>query len=510
MAAALAVVGICLGLVSAYAGQPDYNEQYRPQLHYSPPSQWMNDPNGMVYLEGEYHLFYQYHPFSTRWGPMHWGHAVSRDLVHWENLPIALAPDSNGMIFSGSVVYDRNNSSGLGTREHPPLVALFTYHDETLKQQGSVEFERQGLAYSLDQGRSWAKYQDNPVLKNPGLRDFRDPKVSWFDAQQKWIMTLAVGDHVAFWSSPDLKHWTHESDFGREWGEHRGVWECPDLIQLAVVGEKTNKYVLIVSVNPGAPNGGSGTQYFVGDFDGHQFVSDAAQWIDGGTDDYAGVTWSNVPDADGRRLFLGWMSNWDYAQQVPTERWRSAMTLPRELRLLRTARGLELHSTPVAELASLRTRTIHLGAQKLRQELELTKRVSQHSGLLELDLELDTRDAGLITLVFSNASGQQTVFRINRPQHRYELDRAASGTVGFSAGFANTQSAPLRGSGERVALQVFVDRASLELFINGGETVMTAVNFPTTPYDRVMLKADREIELKSGAVYELHSIWGGK
>ena len=273
--AAIAVSALlCAAGVAARAAEL-YHEQYRPQLHFTPASQWMNDPNGMVYLDGEYHLFYQYHPFSNKWGPMHWGHALSRDLVHWQQLPIALYPDQLGMIFSGSAVFDRDNTSGLGSTTRPPLVALFAYHNHELEQQHAIDVESQGLAYSLDHGRSWAKYRGNPVLKNPGIRDFRDPKVFWFEATRRWIMTLAAKDQVSFYSSRDLRTWRHESDFGHGWGAHGGVWECPDLIDMKVAGERAHRFVLLSSVNPGAPNGGSGTQYFIGSFDGHRFKPDS-------------------------------------------------------------------------------------------------------------------------------------------------------------------------------------------------------------------------------------------
>ena len=493
-----------------------YHEPFRPQLHFSPATQWMNDPNGLVYLDGEYHLFYQYHPYSNTWGPMHWGHAVSRDLVHWQQLPIALYPDRHGAIFSGSAVFDLHNTSGLGTAMRPPLVAIFAYHDHGLEKQGAIAVESQGLAFSLDKGRSWTKYVGNPVLKNPGIRDFRDPKVFWFEPTARWIMTLAVKDQVSFYSSPDLKTWRHESDFGHGWGAHAGVWECPDLIDMKIAGEQAHRYVLLSSVNPGAPNGGSGTQYFIGQFDGHRFTPDGAapplgatdaRWLDYGRDDYAGVTWSGVPASDGRTLFLGWMSNWNYAQQVPTERWRSAMTLPRELRLARTLRGLELHATPVAELAQLRARSVAITATRVEQPIELVDPALRGATLLELELTLNLDSAGIASLVFRNARGEQSVLHIDPRQQRLEIDRSQSGVIGFGKDFARLQTAPLGSNAGTIALHVFLDHSSVEIFVNGGETVLTALVFPHSPYDSVMLSADRAIDITAGAVYELHSIW---
>ena len=274
------------------AAQKVYNEQYRPQIHFSPKAHWINDPNGMVYYKGIYHLFFQYYPDGTVWGPMHWGHAISNDMVHWQEQPIALYPDSLGYIFSGSAVVDENNTSGFGKDGKTPLVAIFTHHDPEGEKAGSNTFQNQSLAYSLDDGKTWTKYAGNPVLKNPGITDFRDPKVMWYEPQKKWVMTLATKDHITFYSSPNLKDWTKESEFGKELGAHGGVWECPDLFPLDDNGKKV--WVFIVNINPGGPNGGSATQYFIGDFDGKTFTPSQTntKWLDYGPDEYAGITWS--------------------------------------------------------------------------------------------------------------------------------------------------------------------------------------------------------------------------
>ena len=303
-----------------------YKEQYRPQIHFSPKEHWMNDPNGMVYNDGIYHLFFQYYPGGTVWGPMHWGHATSKDLIHWQQQPVALYPDSLGYIFSGSAVVDKNNTSGFGKDGKVPLVAIFTSHYPHAAP-GATDFENQSLAYSLDNGKTWIKYSGNPVLKNPGIPDFRDPKVMWYGPENKWVMTLATRDRVTFYSSNDLKHWNKESEFGQSAGAHGGVWECPDLFPLKYKGETV--WILIVNVNPGGPNKGSATQYFTGNFDGNKFNSNSSQvkWIDYGPDEYAGVTWNNTGN---RRIFLGWMSNWLYANQVPTVKCRNSMSIPRK------------------------------------------------------------------------------------------------------------------------------------------------------------------------------------
>src|SRR6478735_7848163 len=238
----------------AVSTESSYNEPHRPQVHFSPQANWMNDPNGMVYFNNQYHLFYQYYPDSTVWGPMHWGHATSKDMISWEHQPIALYPDTLGYIFSGSAVADINNTSGFGKDGKTPLVAIFTHHDAKREKSDPEHVETQSIAYSLDEGMTWTKYSNNPVLKNPGIRDFRDPKVSWFEAGKKWIMTLATTDRITFFSSPNLKAWTKESEFGKEFGAHGGVWECPDLFPLAYNDEKI--WILIVNINPGGPNGG--------------------------------------------------------------------------------------------------------------------------------------------------------------------------------------------------------------------------------------------------------------
>jgi fructan beta-fructosidase len=500
-------------------------ELHRPQFHFTPPAKWMNDPNGMVYHNGEYHLFYQHHPEGTTWGPMHWGHAVSKDMVTWEHLPIALYPDSLGMIFSGSAVVDHNNTSGLGTAESPAMVAIFTYHSPEVEKTGSIEYQTQGIAYSLDNGRTWTKYESNPVLKNPGIRDFRDPKVMWYEEGKKWIMTLAVADHIRFYSSPNLKDWQLESQFGADLGAHGGVWECPDLFKLPVKGTSEEKWVLLVSINPGAPNGGSGTQYFVGQFDGNKFVPDqqfmASQsntviksatvkgepgiFIDYGRDNYAGVTWANVPKEDGRRLFLGWMSNWAYANEVPTEKWRSAMTIPRALSLENTPAGLRVVSAPVKELDKLVASTHSLQAQTVADTLSISKDLPFTSSTFKVDLELETLspESGFV-IELSNSKGQKMLIGYDAERKQYFTDRTKAGSNEFSKEFAGVHFAPRLVSGAVYPLQLWVDVASVELFADGGKTVMTDIFFPDEEFTNIRLIAKKgQVSIKSGAVAEL-------
>lgn len=465
----LCVVATGLGCVeSTHQTTKEMGEEYRPQFHFTPPSQWMNDPNGMFFYEGEYHLFYQHYPDSNVWGPMHWGHAVSKDLISWEHLPIAIYPDSLGYIFSGSAVVDWTNSSGFGTDQKTPVVAIFTYHNPAGEKAGRTDFQSQAIAYSLDKGRSWKKYEGNPVLPNQGIRDFRDPKVFWLESAQKWIMTLAEKDHVSFYTSVDLRTWDKASDFGFEYGSHGGVWECPDLFEIAIDGSEQTRWVLLVSINPGGPNGGSATQYFVGDFNGERFQLDsafearvqdeAAVWLDYGADNYAGVTWSDVPQDDGRRLFIGWMSNWQYAQVVPTTHWRSAMTIPRSLRLLALhSESFLLKSEPVSEID-------HYLSVPSGTDSDKDKGYR---------LTMSVREGARVTLL--NDIGNKVTIEIDADSLFF--DRSNSGLVEFEEGFGVVHSMPL-GAVKLEKMTVFVDISSIEIFLNDGELVMTELVFP--------------------------------
>ncbi len=469
-------------------------EPHRLQFHFTPAANWMNDPNGMVYYQGEYHLFYQYYPDSTVWGPMHWGHAITKDLIHWEYQPIALYPDSLGYIFSGSCVVDHNNS-GFQTGEENPLVSIFTYHDKN-------NLQAQAIAYSNDRGRNWAKYEGNPVIKNPGEKDFRDPKVFWYPELESWIMSLAVGNRVQFYRSENLKDWELDSEFGANAGSHGGVWECPDLFPLKVEGSEEIKWVLLVSINPGSPNGGSGTQYFIGNFDGKTFTNDNDSnlicWIDYGRDNYAGVTWSNAPDD--RILFLGWMSNWAYAQAVPTETWRSAMTIPRELSLRNTTDGIRLISNPVKELEQLRGD---------KTTLDFSKAVN-HSGVLEVLVSFDLKEttATDFGVELFNSKNESLRIGFNKASNQFYIDRNKTGKLDFSPGFAGIHYAPRIATDSILIMQLFIDIASAELFADTGSTCMTDIFFPNEDFKNIKLyKNDGEVKLLNSEMYELKSIW---
>ncbi|GBQ27865.1 beta-fructosidase [Gluconacetobacter azotocaptans DSM 13594] len=510
-----------LGHASASDPTPArYSEDHRLQFHFSPPEYWMNDPNGLVYFDGEYHLFYQYNPQAAVWGPISWGHAVSRDLVHWENLPIALRPDKWGQAWSGSVVVDWSNSSGLGSNGTPPLVALYTAHNREFKAAGLTQPEGQHLAYSIDRGRTWVKYAGNPVLPNPGdERNFRDPKVAWHAASHQWVMALAEGDHSVFYGSPDLKNWRYLSAFGRSIGGHGGAWECPDLFPLTVRETGETKWVLVQSLNAGGPNGGSGVQYFVGDFDGTRFILDpqfaaavrklGGVWLDWGRDNYAVVSWSDVPAADGRRIAIGWMANWDYAAKVPTERWRGAMTLPRTLDLRKTADGYRLFVNPVKELDTLRGAPHAMPAHVVDGPLALPVApgaASQSDMLLHFD-----RPAGPVRfgLIFSNARGEEFRVGYDDATGCYFSDRRKAGDRAFSDRFAiGVHSAPRASTADRIDLRLLMDASSMEMFADGGQTVMTETFFPSQPFDRVSLFSEGgSVRFRGGIVYPMHRIW---
>lgn len=502
--------------------QPDsngyYMETHRPQIHFSPEEQWMNDPNGMVYYDGEYHLFYQYYPDSTVWGPMHWGHAVSTNLVNWQHLPIALYPDELGYIFSGSAVIDWNNTSGLKKAEHPPMVAIFTQHLASGEKAGRNDFQTQGIAYSHDKGRTWEMYAGNPVIPNTGTKDFRDPKVFWHEDSERWIMILAAGDRVMLYASPNLREWEFLSDFGSTQGAHGGVWECPDLFQLKTEGSDEEKWVMLVSINPGGPNGGSATQYFIGDFDGKTFNTEQAEndikWLDYGRDNYAGVTWSDVPETDGRRLFIGWMSNWDYAQVVPTEKWRSAMTVPRSLHLTKGESGYTVASRPVRELQTLAADHLSFGSAGLDEDAVFSINTSDDKVIkapfrTEIVFDADKTTSSEYGLILRNSNGEQ--YRISINQDRIWSDRTNAGKKGFEERFAKR---PHQGGQvypddqNEIKLEVIFDTSSAEIFVNDGQVVMTDLLFPNSDFHEVYLYTlDGQMEIKRFKTTELKSIW---
>lgn len=477
------------GMLSAQARDPD---PWRPVVHFTPPSNFMNDPNGLVYFEGEYHLFYQHNPQGNEWGHMSWGHAVSRDLLAWEHLPVALHEADGWMIFSGSAVVDRTNTSGLcddrpGTPT-PCLIAVYTAHGHGRQTQN--------LAFSRDRGRTWTKYAKNPVI-DAGMADFRDPKVLWHEPTRRWVMAVALPkEHrIRFYGSADLKAWTALSDFGPA-AATGGVWECPDLFPLAVAGSNETKWVLIVSLNPGGVAGGSGTQYFVGAFDGTRFTPEGGttepRWADFGKDFYAAQSWSDTPDA--RRIWVGWMSNWEYANREPTLTWRGAQSLPRELSLRRRADGLTLVQRPIGELSRWR----HAGTTT--SKVAVGPIPSPLIGLVEAPLELrltidpgTARRLSLSIRATGDSAGppEETSVVYDRPAATLSVDRTRSGRVDFHERFPGRQDAPLRlADGAPLALAIVLDRSSIEVFADDGAVVITDRIFRTAGRRRLEIQAE--------------------
>jgi len=477
------------------------DEQYRPQVHFSPKEKWMNDPNGMVYYNGIYHLFYQHNPNSSVWGPMHWGHATSKDLIHWKRESIKIFPDSLGTIFSGSAIVDKNNTSGFGVNGRPPLVAIFTQHNADGEKAGRNDFQNQSLAYSLDNGNTWIKYSGNPVLKSPGIRDFRDPKVMWYEPTKKWIMSLAVADRIYFYSSPDLKNWTKESDFGDSAGAHGGVWECPDLFALDYDGKEV--WVLIVNLNPGGPNKGSATQYFLGDFDGKIFspYSPETKWLDYGPDEYAGITWSNTGN---RKIFLGWMSNWLYANLVPTETWRNAMTIPRELRIINVDGHMLIASNLVKEIESIGSKRVVRKNIILSKPFDIAKtRKVRLPCLLKLSLD-SVKD---FSIIVSNADAEELIIGYDKVSNQYYIDRTLSGKINFQEGFAAKHVAPRFSAVSKMNVSLLIDVSSIEVFADDGLTVMTEIFFPGKPYNQIQIESTDDAVIKKLEYIKLKNIW---
>ena len=493
-----------------------YNEKYRPQYHFTPEENWLNDPNGLVYYKGEYHLFYQHNPNDIIWGSMHWGHAVSRDLIHWQHLPIALEPDEElGMVFSGSAVVDKNDSSGFFQGESG-LVAIYTSHLET--EEGPVE--HQCLAYSRDQGRSWTKYEKNPVIKNIGEKDFRDPKVFWHEQREKWIMIVACKDRVQFYDSANLKDWNFLSDFGTEIGIHGEVWECPDLIKLPVEKEakdlefdtaaaeknsanSKDKWLLSIGDSHGRSTGVV-TQYFIGDFDGFKFSSDYEQSfiVDHGQDLYALQSWSNLPDQ--RKVWLGWMNNIGYMNQIPTKTWRGMMSLPRELKLIDKNGRIKLVQKPIEELKELRENIYQEDDINLADEMIIYTEDESY----ELNALIEFGEAEGVSFVLNENGDQKTVVGFNIKEGKIFVDRRSSGVTDFSDNFLEYKEIDWKVKDKQIGINIFVDGSSLEVFIDGGELSITDLFFPEKAQQKIRIKTiNGELKIENFELYKLQSIW---
>lgn len=471
-------------------------ESFRPVYHHTPAYGWMNDPNGMFYKDGVYHLYFQYNPYGSVWGNMHWGHSTSTDLMHWKFEGCAIVPDAWGAIFSGSCVVDHENTAGFGKEA---VVAFYT----SAKSTPWGDIQMQSMAYSLDNGKTFTKYEGNPILIS-SEKDFRDPKVFWYAPGKHWVMMLAVGQHMEIYSSVNLKEWKKESEFGAMQGAHGGVWECPDLVEIPVEGTREKKWVLICNLNPGGPFGGSAAQYFVGSFDGKKFVNESptqTKWMDWGKDNYATVTWNNAPD--GRCIALGWMSNWQYANNVPTRQYRSANTLARDLTLYREGQELYLKSTPSSEVKKARGKKVSIPSFRVSEKHEIVNLFEDNQGAYEVEILIQNAGASKIAFCLLNDKGEKVSMYYDLNRKQFVMDRSESGTVDFSKDFPAVTVAPANVDKE-LTLRLFVDRSSIEAFGEDGKFVMTNLVFPSQPYVKMCFEADKNgYAVKTLNVYKL-------
>ena len=430
-------------------------EQYRPVYHHTPAYGWMNDPNGMFYKDGVWNLYFQHNPYGSQWENMTWGHSTSTDLVHWKYEGDAVEPDALGTVFSGSAVVDMENTSGFGKGA---VIALYT---------SAGESQTQSLVYSTDNGKTFHKFEGNPVITS-NVPDFRDPHMFWNEDIKKWNMILAAGQHMEIYSSDNLKDWKYESSFGEKYGNHGGVWECPDLMKMKVRGTDKEKWMLICNINPGGPSGGSATQYFVGDFDGHKFTCDSkpevTKWMDYGKDHYATVTFDNAPE--GRRVAIAWMSNWQYANQVPTQQYRSGNSIPRDLGLFEYKGETYCSVVPSPEMTAARSKK---AGKKLTESCEMVVNLK-----------------GNATITLSNDKGEKVVMLYDAKAETFSMDRTKSGKVDFSKDFASVTKAPTYGKISQ--LRIFIDKSSIEALDADGKMSMTNLVFPSKPYNKVTVK----------------------
>lgn len=495
-------------------------DYYRPEYHHTPLYGWMNDANGLVYKDGEYHLYFQYNPYGSKWGNMHWGHSVSKDLVHWQHLDPAIARDTLGHIFSGSTVIDKNNSAGYGKD------AMIAFYTSASDEHGQI----QCMAYSNDNGSTYTKYENNPILTPfDGLKDFRDPKVFWYEPAQKWYMIVSADKNMRFYSSTDLKQWEYLSQFGEGYGVQPNQFECPDFIQLPVDGNKDNmKWVMIVNINPGCPFGGSATEYFIGDFDGKEFKCDTdksvTKWLDFGKDHYATVCFSNTGD---RIIAVPWMSNWQYANVTPIRQYRGANALPRELSLYTKNGEIYMAANVVKETEALRKSTRNIESLSVEGETVIDSITDGLNSGVELEMDIVPGKAQTVGFDIMNAKGEKTKIYLDLKSGRAVMDRTESGLIAFGEkaephfkenhdrrktesinyinDFALGTWAPLSlCEGKSYHLNVFVDKCSVELFVDGGRIAMTNLVFPTEVYNSLRFYTEGgKAEVKNLSIHKL-------
>jgi fructan beta-fructosidase len=495
-------IGMLLASAAPFLQSQDYSEQYRPQVHFSPRHNWTNDPNGLVYFEGEYHLFFQYNPFGDQWGHMSWGHAVSLDLLHWHELPVAIPENQDGMIFTGSVVVDRHNSSGFCADGKACLIAIYTVHAQT----ANGIRQTQNIAYSRDRGRTWTRHAKNPVL-DLQLADFRDPSVSWNDEARRWIMAVSLPkEHkIRFYASADLKTWTLLSDFGPA-GDVAGDWECPDLLRIPSESGKSPLWALKVGLNPGALQGGSGEQYFLGSFDGTRFTASnepgAHGWTNYGKDDYCAISFNGLSEKE-EPVLLGWMNNWEYASKLPTSPWRGQMSLPRRLSLVHDGAGLALRQEPVT--AGLRS-TMH----ELPERALTAKSDAQHglsiAAPYEAQLKFSASEAEPFGVRLYSDATHWTEIGFDTKKKIFYIDRTKSEGIA-APGFAVRTEAPLSPA-RPYDLRLIVDRSSVEASAQSGTIAMTDLIFPLSAKSTFeIFPASAAKNNAVGHLWELKSIW---
>ncbi len=476
-------------------------EKFRPAFHHTPVYGWMNDPNGMFYKDGVWHLYYQWNPYGSKWQNMTWGHSSSTDLINWQHHPAAIEPDGLGTVFSGSWAIDKDDTAGFGS---DAVIALYT---------SAAASQVQSLAHSNNNGNTFEIYPGNPVITLES--EARDPNMFWNEATGEWNLVLAhaLEHEMLVFTSPDMKQWTLQSAFGKGLGAQDGVWECPDLFELAVDGSDQKKWVLICNINPGGPFGGSATQYFIGEFDGKTFTPDRdadgnvpTKWMDYGKDHYATVSWSNAPD--NRRTVIGWMSNWQYAAEVPTMQYRSANTLPREIGLFRASDG-EIYTscTPSPEIGALRgnasVKKRSFTAGKKSRTFALPE---ANGGICEITLEITPKKGVPVNLTLANEAGNKVEMVYNPAESTFSFDRYQSGQTDFSQDFPAITTAPAFTDGGNLRLRIFIDRSSIEVFEQNGRFAMTNLVFPESPYTTLSVNAPAgNARIENLAIYPLRT-----
>lgn len=493
--AAVSLILLCFSCI-APAQVTGYGQPYRPQVHFSPLEHWTNDPNGLVYFQGEYHLFFQFNPFGDEWGHMSWGHAVSRDLLHWQQLPVAIPEENGEMVFTGSVVVDRTDTSGFCAPKTACLAAIYTGH----RTAGGVR-QTQNVAYSRDNGRTWTRYTGNPVL-DLHLSDFRDPSVSWDEKENHWLMAVSLPtEHkIRFYSSPNLKDWTQLSDFGPA-GDVDGAWECPDLLHIPGESGTTGMWALKVGINPGAPHGGSGEQYFLGNFDGKRFTPasgpGARGWTNYGRDDYCAISFNGLPK-HANPVLMGWMNNWQYASKLPTSPWRGQMSLPRRLSLLKDDAGLALVQDPIVG-------PLRLDHQELSKPAQ-SGLLGEEAAPFQVDLQFGHPQEQTFGIRLYTDEQHWTEIGFDLAHHTFYMDRTQSG-LAVAPGFTGRTDAPLVES-RPYDLKVIVDRSSAEAYAQSGTIAMTDLIFPPTPKNRIVVfSSSGKILPVRGDLWRLRSIW---